>query len=176
MGEVSQLGEVVSKILSCSDHPWFLEEILKAVQGGLQGVAANLSEFHSGVFSDTTDNFINIIFILTSHQRHHFYVISPVWDRGTAHHTHIKRSDKWAHKCERVESALVDFCYPVSPRTCTVLFWRGQIEFMGENCIENWIWNQLYLGYHHSRAPWEVKVDYISGWFILTPRWRGPSG
>ncbi|KAB0396074.1 hypothetical protein E2I00_020117, partial [Balaenoptera physalus] len=41
-------------------------EILKAIRGGLQGVAANLLEFHSGVFSDPTGNFTVIIFIITT--------------------------------------------------------------------------------------------------------------
>ena len=63
---MSWLGEVVSNVLSSSDHLWLLEEILKAIRGGLQGVAANLLEFHSGVFSDPTGNFTVLIFIITT--------------------------------------------------------------------------------------------------------------
>ncbi|XP_004418650.1 PREDICTED: calpain-14 [Ceratotherium simum simum] len=42
------------------------EEILRAIKGGLQGVAANLLESHSEVLSDTIGNFTIIIFIITS--------------------------------------------------------------------------------------------------------------
>ena len=46
---MNELGEVVSKALFSSNHLWLHEkEILRAIQGGLQGVAANLLEFHAG--------------------------------------------------------------------------------------------------------------------------------
>lgn len=71
-----------------------------------------------------------------------FSRVPSMWIRGTVHHTHIKLSDKWAHKCKHVEYALMDFCYPVGPHTCMLLSWARQIECMAENCIENWIQNQ----------------------------------
>lgn len=64
--EMSWLGKVVSKSLYSPDHLWFLKEILKVIQGGLKGVAANLLGFHSGVFSDPFGNVTFITFIITS--------------------------------------------------------------------------------------------------------------
>ena len=63
--EMSWVSEVVSKSLCSPHHLWFLKEILKFIQGGLKG-AANLSGFHSGVFSDPFGNVTIITFIITS--------------------------------------------------------------------------------------------------------------
>lgn len=53
------LGEVVLKTLSSSDYLWFCgEEILMVIKGCLQGVAANLLELLSRVFSQIIGNLL----------------------------------------------------------------------------------------------------------------------
>ena len=66
--EMSWVSEVVSKSLCYIGKIGMKEtdkEILKVIQGGLKG-AANLSGFHSGVFSDPFGNVTIITFIITS--------------------------------------------------------------------------------------------------------------
>lgn len=67
---------MVLKTLFRSNRFWFCgEEILTAIEGCLQGVAANLLELHSGVFSEIISNLLYHYHLHRHHHQHYRVVV-----------------------------------------------------------------------------------------------------